>query len=119
MSSRHTGTIGKLGCISFNGNKIITSGGGGVILQMKNHWLKASYFSNQAKDDSVKFIHNEIGYNYRLTNLQAAVGLAQSEELEKILNKKKIIHELYTQIFENCEYANILSAPSYAITIIG
>ena len=115
LNSKHTGTIGKLGCISFNGNKIITSGGGGAILTNEKLLAeKASYFSNQAKDDSVKFIHNEIGYNYRLTNLQAAVGLAQSEELEKILNKKRTIHELYTQIFENCEYANILSAPSYA-----
>ncbi len=115
LSSKHTGTVGKLGCLSFNGNKIITTGGGGAILtNEKSLAEKAFYFSNQAKDDQIKFIHNDIGYNYRLTNLQAAVGLAQSENLEKVLKKKKKIHETYINFFKNCEFASILRSPVYA-----
>ena len=115
LRSKHTGTIGKLGCLSFNGNKIITTGGGGVILTNEKMLAeKAFYFSNQAKDDKIKFIHNDIGYNYRLTNLQAAVGLAQSENIEKILTKKRKIHKTYTHYFQNCEFASILKSPNYS-----
>ncbi len=115
LISKHTGTVGKLGCLSFNGNKIITTGGGGIILTNEKLLAeKAFYFSNQAKDDHVKFIHNDIGYNYRLSNLQAAVGLAQSENLVKVLKKKKSIHENYINVFKNCEYASILRSPSYS-----
>ena len=74
--NKHTGTIGQLGCLSFNGNKIITAGGGGMILT--NNKLigeKARYLSTQAKDDPVKYVHNEIGYNFRLTNIQVASGI--------------------------------------------
>ena len=78
LNLKHTGTIGRLGCLSFNGNKIITSGGGGMIVTNDQKLAdKAFYLSNQAKDDPIKFIHNEVGYNYRLTNIQAAIGLAQ------------------------------------------
>ena len=115
LISKHTGTVGKLGCLSFNGNKIITTGGGGIILTNEKLLAeKAFYFSNQAKDDQIKFIHNDIGYNYRLTNLQAAVGLAQSENIEKILAKKRKIHKTYTNYFENCEFASILKSPAYS-----
>tara|TARA_Y100001970_G_scaffold291997_2_gene431423 strand:- start:333 stop:1517 length:1185 start_codon:yes stop_codon:yes gene_type:complete len=94
--NKHTGTIGKIGCLSFNGNKIITSGGGGMILTNDSKIAKrAKYLTTQAKDDNINYIHNEIGYNFRLTNLQAAVGLAQLESLSSYIRKKKKIHKIY------------------------
>jgi aminotransferase in exopolysaccharide biosynthesis len=93
---KHTGTVGKIGCLSFNGNKIITAGGGGMILTDNLAIArKAKYFTTQAKDDPVHYIHNDVGYNFRLTNIQAALGIAQLESLPKYLKKKKVIHEIY------------------------
>ena len=96
FKNKHTGTVGQIGCLSFNGNKIITSGGGGMILtdnlKIAN---RAKYLTTQAKDDSINYIHNDIGYNFRLSNIQAALGLAQLENLSKNIRKKKIIHSIY------------------------
>ena len=70
-SGKHTGTVGKIGCLSFNGNKIITTGGGGMILtDDPNYAERAKYLTTQAKDDPVRYIHNEVGYNFRLTNIR-------------------------------------------------
>ena len=89
---KHAGTIGDIGCLSFNGNKIITSGGGGMIItNNKELAKKARYLSTQATNDSINYVHNEIGYNYRLTNIQAAVGLAQLEKINLFIKKKKYI----------------------------
>jgi aminotransferase in exopolysaccharide biosynthesis len=96
FKNKHTGTIGKIGCLSFNGNKIITTGAGGMILTNDLKIAKkAKYFTTQAKDDSIYSIHNEIGYNFRMANINAALGLAQLESLSKYIRKKKIIHEKY------------------------
>ena len=77
-------------------NKIITSGGGGMILtndiKIAN---RAKYLTTQAKDDPIKYIHKDIGYNFRLSNIQAALGLAQLENLPKRIRKKKIIQSIY------------------------
>jgi len=87
---RHPGVIGDIGCLSFNGNKIITSGGGGMIVtNNKAYAQKAFYLSNQAKDNSDYFVHNEVGFNFRMSNLHAAVGVKQLENLRKISLKKK------------------------------
>ena len=96
FKNKHTGTVGQIGCLSFNGNKIITSGGGGMILT-NNFKIakKAKYLTTQAKDDSINYIHNDIGYNFRLSNIQAALGLAQLENLTENIKKKKIIHSIY------------------------
>ncbi len=89
-SGRHTGTIGQLGCLSFNGNKIITTGGGGMILTDDAEIAaEARHLTTQAKSDPLRFIHDEIGYNYRMTNLQAAVGLAQIETLDERIAAKR------------------------------
>ena len=94
--NRHTGTVGEMGCLSFNGNKIITTGGGGMILTNNLKIAKkAKYLTTQAKDDPIYSIHNEVGYNFRLTNIQSALGLAQLESLAKYIKKKKNIHEKY------------------------
>ena len=86
FSGKHTGTIGKMGCISFNGNKIITSGGGGMILTDDDQLAeRARYLSTQAKDDAINFIHNDVGYNMKLNNLCAAIGVSQINVIDKIL----------------------------------
>lgn len=86
---KFAGTIGNIGVYSFNGNKIITTGGGGMIVSDNEEYLShAKHLTTQAKADVVNFIHDEIGYNYRLTNLQAALGLAQMEQLEKFIQIK-------------------------------
>ena len=112
---RHTGTLGKLGCLSFNGNKIITTGGGGMILTNDELLAeKAKYLSTQAKDDSIQYIHNEIGYNFRLTNIQAALGVAQLEQLNTILKRKKEIYDFYRLKIKNIDGLSLLKVPDYA-----
>ena len=86
--NKHTGTVGTLGCLSFNGNKIITTGGGGMILTTIQSLLKKEIFNYASKNDPVRYIHDEIGYNFRLTNIQAALGVAQMENLKKFIERK-------------------------------
>jgi len=115
FSGKHTGTIGKLGCLSFNGNKIITTGGGGMILTDDRELAeKARYLTTQAKDDTVRYIHHEIGFNFRLTNIQAALGLAQLEQLLEFLKRKKKIHRQYINAMEIIEGLTISAVPEYA-----
>jgi len=112
---KHTGTIGKLGCLSFNGNKIITTGGGGMILTDDESLAeKARYLTTQAKDDPVRYIHNEIGYNFRLTNIQAALGVAQLEQLSKFLKRKKFIYKQYVDALEEIDGLGMAAVPDYA-----
>jgi len=111
----HTGTIGKLGCLSFNGNKIITTGGGGMILTADaNLAEKAKYLTTQAKDDPVRYIHHEVGFNFRLTNILSALGVAQLEQLPKFLNRKKEIFENYVNGIKTIDGLTIAKVPNYA-----
>lgn len=99
---RMAGQLGDIACFSFNGNKIITTGGGGMIVTDREEWAdKAHYLTTQAKDDPVEFIHDEIGYNYRLTNIQAAMGCAQMEQLNQYICAKRKISATYAQMFSN------------------
>ncbi|MFA6355668.1 MAG: LegC family aminotransferase [Candidatus Omnitrophota bacterium] len=111
-SGRFTGTIGDLGVYSFNGNKIITIGGGGMVVS-NNIALaeKARYLANQAKDDPVRYMHEEVGYNFRLTNMQAALGLAQLERLEGLIKAKKRNYALYKRLLEGTAGVEILGTP--------
>ena len=94
---RPLGSIGNIGCFSFNGNKIITTGGGGMIVTSNEEWArKAKYLTTQAKDDPIEYIHGEIGYNYRLTNIQAAIGCAQMEQLDAYVATKRQIADRYS-----------------------
>jgi perosamine synthetase len=115
FTGKHTGTIGKLGCLSFNGNKIITTGGGGIILTDDEVLAeKAKYLTTQAKDDPIRYVHDEIGYNFRLTNIQAALGVAQLEQLPTILKRKKQIYGFYQSTIENIEGLSLSKVPDYA-----
>lgn len=96
------GTIGDFGAYSFNGNKIITTGGGGAVVGKDEKHLKhLKYLSTQAKNDAHFYIHHEVGYNYRMTNVQAAIGVAQMEELEEFIQRKNANHELYSEILKD------------------
>ncbi|MEL6255736.1 MAG: LegC family aminotransferase [Bacteroidota bacterium] len=81
---KHAGSFGELGCFSFNGNKIITTGGGGMIVTSNEEKARrAKHLTTQAKADPFAYVHDEIGYNYRLVNILAAMGLAQMEQLDE------------------------------------
>jgi len=103
MGDRHTGTFGLLGAISFNGNKIITTGGGGMIITDDDDLAKrAKHLTTTAKvPHAYEFVHDEIGYNYRMPNVNATLGCAQLEKLEWILEQKKKIAHRYAEFFED------------------
>jgi len=106
---KYAGTIGDFGVYSFNGNKIITTGGGGMIVSNHPELLaKGKYLSTQAKDDELYYTHDEIGYNYRMTNLQAALGVAQLEQLDKFIEIKKKNYELYNNGLKNTKGLTML-----------
>ena len=106
---RYAGTIGDFGCYSFNGNKIITTGGGGAVTSnnpdIVNH---LRFLSTQAKTDPHYYIHDEIGYNYRMTNLQAALGVAQMEKLPEFIRRKQKNYDLYKELFYDFEYGKLM-----------
>lgn len=107
---KHTGTFGKIGVLSFNGNKIITTGGGGMLLfQDEELAIKAKHLTTQAKvPHAWEFVHDEIGYNYRMPNINAALGLAQLEQLPQFLESKRNIARAYNNFFTNL---NLLNPP--------
>jgi len=112
------GTIGDIGCFSFNGNKIITTGGGGMIVTDNKDWAaRAKYLSTQAKDNPIEYIHNEIGYNYRLTNLQAAMGCAQLEQLDTFISKKREIASRYSSALCDIPGIQVLGESPNAFSI--
>ena len=100
--TRSLGSIGDIGCFSFNGNKIITTGGGGMLVTDSEEWAtRAKYLTTQAKDDPIEYIHGEVGYNYRLTNLLSAVGCAQMEQLSSFVETKRNIAARYNEKLGN------------------
>ena len=100
-AGKYAGTIGDFGAYSFNGNKIITTGGGGAITARDVKSIDhIRYLSTQAKDDIHYYIHNEIGFNYRMTNLQAALGVAQMEELPEFIKRKQKNFVIYNELFK-------------------
>jgi len=102
FAGRHSGTFGKFGTFSFNGNKIISTGGGGMIVtDDENLAKKAKHITTQAKTDPFEYDHDEVGYNYRLVNILAAVGVAQMEQLPSFLERKNAIDKYYREKLEN------------------
>ena len=101
---RHTGTIGALGTLSFNGNKIITTGGGGMILTSAEFGTHAKYLTTTAKQPHpYEFVHDEVGYNYRLPNLNAALGCAQLEQVEDFITTKRELAARYAEHLKGSE----------------
>lgn len=99
---RKVGTLASIACFSFNGNKLITTGNGGMLVTSNKEWaIKAKYLTTQAKNDPLEFIHGDVGYNYRLSNILAAMGLAQLEQIDLFVQKKKKIAARYTEAFRN------------------
>lgn len=96
IKNEHAGTFGNAGVFSFNGNKIISTGGGGMIVSKCSNLInKIRHLSTTAKVDPIKYYHDEIGYNYRLVNVLAALGVGQLENINKILEKKEVIFKQY------------------------
>ena len=95
---RPVGSLGDAACFSFNGNKIITTGGGGMMVTNRTRWARqARYLTTQAKTPGLEYIHHHVGYNYRLTNLQAALGCAELDQLDKYIGAKRRIALRYGQ----------------------
>jgi len=111
---KHTGLFGKLGVFSFNGNKIITSGGGGAIITNDEELaVRAKHLSTTAKTSNAwEFVHDEIGYNYRLPNINAALACAQLEAVPLYLKLKRHLAKKYQEIFQDLEGISIFSEPS-------
>ncbi len=112
---RHVGTFGLLGILSFNGNKIITTGGGGMILTNdENLAWKAKHLTTQAKvKHTTEIVHDEVGYNYRLPNLNAAVGCAQMERIDEIIHLKRDLASQYSIFFSQTDI-HFFSEPEHS-----
>lgn len=96
IHDRKTGTYGDIGVLSFNGNKIITTSGGGALLSnSKDYVEKARFFATQARDDAPHYQHSQIGYNYRMSNISAGIGRGQMEVLEERVAQRRAVHEFY------------------------
>ncbi len=99
---KRVGSIGHIGCFSFYGNKIVTTGEGGMLTLNRAEWdRKARILRDHGMDKQKRYWHTEIGYNYRLTNLQAAIGVAQMERVEQILHKRSMLAAIYSRLLAN------------------
>lgn len=103
---RHTGTLGLLGTLSFNGNKIITTGGGGMIMTGEALGIRAKHLTTTAKQSHpYEYVHDEIAYNYRMPNLNAALGCAQLEKLEEFVARKRVLASRYDAYFSGSDFS--------------
>lgn len=110
---RHTGTFGRIGVLSFNGNKIMTTGGGGMVLLDEELGKRAKHLTTTAKiPHPYEFFHDEVGYNYRMPNLNAALGCAQLEQLPAFLESKRALAERYIDFFAGTELQPIVEPVS-------
>lgn len=106
---RHTGTFGRVGVLSFNGNKVMTTGGGGMLLTDEDIGKRAKHLTTTAKiPHPYEFVHDEVGYNYRMPNLNAALGCAQLEQLPDFLESKRVLAERYIDFFKDSEFQPIV-----------
>lgn len=104
------GTFGDISVLSFNGNKIITtSGGGAIVSKDKKHIEKAIFLATQARDNAPHYQHSEIGYNYRMSNICAGIGRGQMEILDKHVSLRREMHNFYDTIFKNIEEVSLFS----------
>jgi dTDP-4-amino-4,6-dideoxygalactose transaminase len=116
LAGRQVGTIGIVGCFSFNGNKIITTGGGGMIATADEALAtRAKHLTTQARLPGPEYLHDEIGYNYRLTNLAAALGVAQLERLPAFIERKQQIAARYDAAFDGLPGLTVPPRPAWAL----
>ncbi|MEC5394808.1 aminotransferase class I/II-fold pyridoxal phosphate-dependent enzyme [Bergeyella sp. RCAD1439] len=107
------GTFGEMSILSFNGNKIITTSGGGALLcQTSAQKEKAVFLSTQARDNAPHYQHSEIGYNYRMSNICAGIGCGQMEVLDERISQRRANHQFYIDLFKNMEGVEVLTEPS-------
>ncbi|HEY6805839.1 MAG TPA: LegC family aminotransferase [Pyrinomonadaceae bacterium] len=115
---RNAGNLGHVGCFSFNGNKLITTGGGGMIVTNDSRFAtRAKYLTTQAKDDPIEYTHGEVGYNYRLTNIQAAMGCAQMELVREFVETKRKIAAGYQNGLAGVPGVSTMIEPVYARSV--
>jgi aminotransferase in exopolysaccharide biosynthesis len=116
--NKHTGTYGDMGILSFNGNKTITTGGGGAILTDNEELaLKIRHLTTTAKlSHSWEYQHDQIGYNYRMPNLNAALGCAQLEQLPNFLESKRALFHIYEDVFKDIDGINLYHEPKESIS---
>ena len=110
---KHCGTFGDIGVLSFNGNKIITtSGGGALVAKNKDIKDKTVFLATQSRDQAPHYQHSEIGYNYRLSNISAGIGRGQMEVLDKHIGKRREMHAFYADFFKDVDGVTVFSEPS-------
>ena len=109
-NGKQTGTFGDLGVYSFNGNKILTTSGGGMLVSNNKEYIeKAKFYSTQAREDEIHYEHNEYGYNYRMSNVLAAIGVAQMEVLDQRVKQKRQIFSWYKEYLKNIAEISFMS----------
>ncbi len=114
---RPVGHLADLACFSFNGNKLLTTGGGGMIVTDNPDWARrAKYLTTQAKDDPVEYVHHEVGYNYRLTNVLAAMGCAQMELLDEYVAAKRRIAARYRESLADLSGLALMAEAEWAFS---
>ena len=109
FKGKHTGTFGDFGIYSFNGNKILTTSGGGMLISHNKDWIeKAKFYSTQAKEPFIHYEHLEYGYNYRMSNVLAAIGVGQMEVIEDRVAKKREIFEWYKEFLQDVQEIKLM-----------
>jgi UDP-N-acetylbacillosamine transaminase len=104
LHGRQSGTFGDMGVYSFNGNKILSTSGGGMLVSDNQEWIqKAAFFATQAKEPTLHYEHQEFGYNYRMSNILAAIGVAQMEVLDMRVKRRREIFDIYKAQLEEIE----------------
>lgn len=107
------GTFGDISVLSFNGNKIITTSGGGALVSRKKEWKeKAVFLATQARDHAPHYQHSEIGYNYRMSNVCAGIGRGQMEVLDAHMNNRREMHFFYKELFRSFPFVALLEEPT-------
>ena len=107
------GTFGDIGVLSFNGNKIITtSGGGAIVTKTSTQKEKAVFYATQSRDNAPHYQHSEIGYNYRMSNICAGIGRGQMEVLDEHVALRRAMHDFYVDIFASIEGVDVFSTPN-------
>ncbi len=113
FNNRKCGTFGDYAVLSFNGNKIITTGGGGALVcQNKEQKEKVIFYATQARDKAPHYQHSKIGYNYRLSNVSAGIGVGQMQVLEQHVNLRRKMYNFYQELFEEIDGISVFTEPS-------